>query len=212
MQVVVLLSRINQASIVGIGHASCKSSSTVGNCPPWSFGSLFAGSLCTHGQFSRVAEAARPMSKDRLILSPTCIVIVLAHLLFVATERYIIQPIRRAEILGQPYRDVPSTAVFANTRPVPNRPKGSPSIPVGAITRTDGSYIVFSDGSVKFPADPAAAAASAAPGRILMWNSSTSVRPHPGWTVNEDQFTLTQSSGGLFEVKLKEPMRRTQPG
>jgi hypothetical protein len=170
-------------------------------------GSLLVGSLCSQGVLSSIAEAAPADVKG----SPNIIADIYrnsAGTFVVCTDGTIYNSADSTRLdLGQPYRDVPSTTVFAIPHPVANRPKGSPSIPVGAITRTDGSYIIFSDGTVKLPADSAAAAASAAPGRIVMWNSPVSVRPHAGWTVNEDQFTLTENSGGLFEVKLKDPMK-----
>lgn len=168
-------------------------------------GALFVGSLCAQGTVSSIAQAAPADVKG----SPNIIADVYrnsAGTFIVCTDGTVFNaadPSRRD--LGHPFRDAPSAAVFAEHRPVPSRPQGSPSIPVGAITRTDASYVVFSDGSVKLPADDKASAPGATPGRVLIWNSPV-YNPIPdAWTVTEEQFTLTRDSPTVLTVHLKEP-------
>jgi len=108
--------------------------------------------------------------------------------------------------LGHPFRDPPGDAHIAAAKKVEGNSLGSPNVAVKALTRGDATYVLFSDGSIKLPANADAAAPAAIPGRVVVWNSAPGQYPYEGWTVQESEFSL-RYSGGTFTVTLEEPMQ-----
>jgi hypothetical protein len=129
-------------------------------------GSLFAGSLCTHGQFSRVAEAAPADVKG----SPNIAVDTYrnnkgSYILY--SDGRIVDAKGGNTDLGHPYVQPPATAKIGQSESVRGKSTGSPNVAVKALVRTDGSYILFSDGSIKKPNNADAGYASTNGSRVI---------------------------------------------
>lgn len=130
------------------------------------FGSLFAGSLCTHGQFSRVAEAAPADVKG----SPNIAVDTYrnnkgSYILY--SDGRIVDAKGGNTDLGHPYVQPPAAAKIVQSESVRGKSTGSPNVAVKALVRTDGSYILFSDGSIKKPNNADAGFASTNGSRVI---------------------------------------------
>jgi hypothetical protein len=107
--------------------------------------------------------------------------------------------------LGHPFQDPPSEAKIAPPKTVTGSSLGSPHVAVKAISRGDATYVLFSDGTMKLPGNADAAAPASVPGRVVLWNSNPGQSPTEGWTVTENEFTLSYSAG-IFTIALNEPM------
>lgn len=130
------------------------------------FGSLFAGSLCTHGHFSSVAEAAPADVKG----SPNIAVDTYrnnkgSYILY--SDGRIVDAKGGNTDLGHPYVQPPTAAKIAPSESVRGKSTGSPNVAVKALVRTDGSYILFSDGSIKKPNNADAGFASTNGSRVI---------------------------------------------
>ena len=60
--------------------------------------------------------------------------------------------------LGHPYSDPETRHSLAKAEDVRERAKGSPHVAVKALVRSDGTFVLFADGSIKKPANSDAAA------------------------------------------------------
>lgn len=116
-----------------------------------------------------------------------------------------------ANDLGHPFRDPDATAGITAARVQEGQALGSPNVAVKAIPRGDATYVLFSDGTLKLPANAEAAAPAAVPGRVLIWNSPPGTYPDPGWHVDEEEFDLNFNNW-RFTITLDEPMQGKRNG
>ena len=69
-----------------------------------------------------------------------------------------------AQDLGQPYATPSPSAQLPAPTPLPGEPLGATWLPVKALVRSDGTYVLFADGTLRRPAHSDAAAGAAGGG------------------------------------------------
>ena len=116
------------------------------------FGSLFAGSLCTNGHFSSVAEAAPADVKG----SPNIAVDTYRNSMgtYILWSNGKITSVEDGTTdLGHPYGPPDAAAKIGKQTLEPKKALGSPHVAIKAIPRKDATYILFADGTLQKPAN-----------------------------------------------------------
>ncbi len=116
------------------------------------FGSLFAGSLCTNGHFSSVAEAAPADVKG----SPNIAVDTYRNSMgtYILWSNGKITSVEDGTTdLGHPYGPPDAAAKIGKQTLEPKKALGSPHVAIKAIPRRDATYILFADGTLQKPAN-----------------------------------------------------------
>lgn len=81
---------------------------------------------------------------------------------------------------------------------------GSPNVAVKAVSRKDGSFILFADGTLRVPSDSGARAGSAIPGRILRGSINAA-----GGTTGGTGFSCSRTAPGTYTVTFDTPFDQT---
>ncbi len=69
--------------------------------------------------------------------------------------------------LGHPYQQPDASANISNVSYTRGRPHGSPNVAVGTVRRSDGTFVLFADGSLRVPNDPDAASGDTENKRLI---------------------------------------------
>lgn len=102
--------------------------------------------------------------------------------------------------LGRPYTTPDASAQIGTPSLSQGRPLGSPNVAVKAIPRKDATYILFSDGVIKKPANADAAAGEAGGGRVI-----SGTYTHASG-VSAPDFSYTPGTTGNDVIQLTDPV------
>ena len=106
--------------------------------------------------------------------------------------------------LGQPYTTPTASTGIVAPGYQTGHTLGSPNVAVKAVSRKDGTFILFADGTLRVPSDSGARAGSAIPGRILRGSVNAS-----GGATGGSDFSVARTATGTYTVTFDTPFTQT---